>query len=240
MTATPATHVDRHGIALQEQEVTAVGKEVRPAFPRTVTPDARRQRPIGTHHQIGRDAWAGRRRRDTRCRPGTRSVRSSGASLVAAVEKRMTPARFQVPLSGAVTAQSTRTGPPPDATALSWPSVVKKPISRLSGDQKGAKARSVPGSTRGATSESRERIHSRPPRPRADRERDVLPIRRNRRERVQWHASGTIVRCGDRELQHGSLGRRCPVGGQATAARPRHRHSGDRPASRSRRLRRGR
>src|SRR5262245_59870066 len=59
--------------------------------------------------------------------------------------KRITPSRLQAPPRGNLTSQSVSTGPPVASIFLSRKSA-KKPMERLSGDQKGPLAPSVPAS----------------------------------------------------------------------------------------------
>src|SRR5262245_42612666 len=69
----------------------------------------------------------------------------------------MTPSRFQVPPFLALQSQRTSGGPPSRETFLSLPSA-KKPLNRLSGDQNGNAACSVPGSSL-ASAVSSDRTH---------------------------------------------------------------------------------
>ena len=59
--------------------------------------------------------------------------------------KRMTPRAFHVPAPPYGAGQTTVGEPPDTSMVLSWPSA-KKPTNRLSGDQKGSDAPSVPES----------------------------------------------------------------------------------------------
>src|SRR5215471_4315312 len=56
---------------------------------------------------------------------------------------KITPSRFQVPPRGNEALQSAKTGPPKASTFFSFP-FAKNPMKRLSGDQKGRPAPSVP------------------------------------------------------------------------------------------------
>src|SRR5262245_15183212 len=74
-------------------------------------------------------------------------------------EKRITPSRLHAPPRGLPAFASVCTAPPSISIRLSLPSA-KNPSDRLSGDQKGKVAPSVPGSGR-AERESRGRSHNR-------------------------------------------------------------------------------
>src|SRR5512143_4258014 len=76
---------------------------------------------------------------------------------VAAGAKRIVPSRFQDPPSPLSASQTVRIAPPAASTRFSFPSA-KKPIERLSGDQKGKKALSAPA-TGCAAAESSSRSH---------------------------------------------------------------------------------
>src|SRR5258706_525964 len=57
--------------------------------------------------------------------------------------KRIVPSRFHVPPLGSGASQIVKTAPPSASIFLSFP-LAKKPMERLSGDQKGREAPSVP------------------------------------------------------------------------------------------------
>jgi hypothetical protein len=84
--------------------------------------------------------------------PPLADTRSSGPSLKPL--NRMTPSAFQVPPRPWATSQIAVGNPPSTSTRLSFPAA-KNPIDRLSGDQKGYVASSVPGMTRGSTASNR-------------------------------------------------------------------------------------
>src|SRR5688500_20257722 len=79
----------------------------------------------------------------------------------AVVPTRITPSRLHVPPRAGTTSHNVCTGPPVASTFLSLPPL-KKPMNRLSGDQKGGEGdplTCVPASGL-AVNESRERTHS--------------------------------------------------------------------------------
>src|SRR5688500_20381933 len=83
----------------------------------------------------------------------TREIRGTPSSV-----NRMTPSRFHVPPVATEARQSVTGEPPSSPTFFNLP-LAKNPTKRLSGDQKGSDAPSVP-STGFASSPARERSHS--------------------------------------------------------------------------------